>query len=372
MDEGPLTSLNRVTVQEVARLAGVSTATVDRVLNNRGGVRATKSRRVLEVAMTLGYIDERDQRAIDVGPRSRIVFVLPNGRSRYISALGRLIVARTAEFERLRLTPLVEYVNSFSPKALAKALRQHAGNGQGIAFMAIEHPLVREAVAQLGADGIPVATLISDISCPGRLAYFGLDNRAAGRTAGELLGRFIGDGPAKVAMIAGSLNYRAHGEREMGFLDILQEMYPNIEVVGLREGKDGEDLNFRLMRSLLSQHPDLRGVYNIGSGAAGVARALKHVRKSKKVAFVGHGLTADTRESLIDGTMDAVITQDAGDTISQCAAFFANLRSGQGTVTPPEPMRIEIVLRENLPSSSISSGVPPRLASAPSGTTAKA
>lgn len=358
MDEGQTAGQNRVTVQDIAKVAGVSTATVDRVLNNRGGVKPAKSRRVLEVAMQLGYIDERDQRAVDVGPRSRIVFLLPNGRSRYISMLGRMIVARTAEFERLRLTPLVEYINSFNPQALARALRQHAATAQGIAFMAVEHPLVRETVAQLGSDGVPLVTLISDIAGSGRLAYFGLDNRAAGRTAGELLGRFIGNRPAKVAMIAGSLSYRAHGEREMGFLDIVQEAYPNLEVVGLREGKDDEDLNFRLMRSILTQHPDLAGVYNIGSGAAGVARALKQMRRSKQVIFVGHGLTADTREALIDGTMDAVITQDAGDTISHCATFFSNLRMGNGPVPPPEAMRIEIVLRENLPSMSAGANGP--------------
>lgn len=346
----------RVTVQEIAARSGVSTATVDRVLNNRGGVRADKSRRVLEVAMALGYIEETDQRAADVGPRSKIVFLLPNGRSRYIGALGRQIVARTADFERLRLMPVVDYINSFNPKALAKALKLHAASAQGIAFMAIEHPLVRETVAQLASDGLPLVTLISDVAGAGRLAYFGLDNRAAGRTAGELLGRFIGDRKAKVAMIAGSLSYRAHGEREMGFLDIIQEMYPNLEVVGLREGQDDADLNYRLMRNLLSQHPDLSGVYNIGSGAAGVARALKHARRESKVVFVGHGLTADTREALVEGTMDAVITQDGGDTISRCASFFADIRSGHSPAAP-EPMRIEIILRENLPPAPVGTGL---------------
>lgn len=346
----------KATVQEIAARSGVSTATVDRVLNSRGGVRADKSRRVLEVAMALGYIEETDQRAADVGPRSRIVFVLPNGRSRYISALGRQIVARTADFERLRLAPVVDYINSFNPKALAKALKQHAASAQGIAFMAIEHPLVREAVAQLAADGLPLVTLISDLAGAGRLAYFGLDNRAAGRTAGEMLGRFIGNRRAKVAMIAGSLSYRAHGEREMGFLDIINEAYPNLEVVGLREGQDDADLNYRLMRNLLTQHPDLAGVYNIGSGAAGVARALKQARRESKVVFVGHGLTADTREALVEGTMDAVITQDSGDTISQCASLFADLRSGHKFV-PPDPMRIEIIMRENLPPATVGLGL---------------
>jgi LacI family transcriptional regulator len=60
-------------------------------------------------------------------------------------------------------------------------------------------------------------------------------------------------------MIAGSLSYRAHGEREMGFLDILQELYLDIEVVGLREGHDDEAINYRQMRALLSHHPDLSG-----------------------------------------------------------------------------------------------------------------
>jgi LacI family transcriptional regulator len=215
--------------------------------------------------------------------------------------------------------------------------------------MAIEHPVVREAVTRIAAAGKPVVTLISDVASPARTAYFGLDNRAAGRMAGYLLARFISKRPAKVAMIAGSLSYRAHGEREMGFLDILQELYPEIEVVGLREGHDDEALNYRQMRALLSHHPDLDGIYNIGGGASGIGRALKDARRERDVVFVGHGLTSDTREFLLDGTMDAVITQSAEDTIAKCAALFRDLREGRNPGNLPDPMRVEVVFRENLP-----------------------
>jgi DNA-binding LacI/PurR family transcriptional regulator len=87
---------------------------------------------------------------------------------------------------------------------------------------------------------VPTVTLISDIANTRRAAYVGLDNRSAGRTAAYLIARFIGPKPAKVAMIAGSLSYRAHEEREMGFLHLFQELFPAIEVVGLREGHDEE------------------------------------------------------------------------------------------------------------------------------------
>lgn len=46
-----------------------------------------------------------------------------------------------------------------------------------------------------------------------------------------LLARFIERRPAKVAMIAGSRSYRAHEEREMGFLHYFEELAPEIEVV---------------------------------------------------------------------------------------------------------------------------------------------
>ena len=148
-------------------------------------------------------------------------------------------------------------------------------------------------------------------------AYFGLFTPDA---------RFIGtERPAKVAMIAGSLSYRAHEEREAGFLHVFSEMAPGIEIVGLREGHDDEALNYRQTRMLLATHPDLAGIYNIGGGAAGIARALKEARRERAVVFVGHGLTPDTRAQLLDGTMDAVITQDPHRSILDCVRIFENI-----------------------------------------------
>ena len=75
-------------------------------------------------------------------------------------------------------------------------------------------------------------------------------------------------------MIAGSLSYRAHEEREMGFLHLFEEMFPAIEVVGLREGHDDEAQELPPDRALLAQHPDLAGIYNIG-GARGRHRPAR-------------------------------------------------------------------------------------------------
>ena len=139
------------------------------------------------------------------------------------------------------MTSHCHFVEGFNPEALARSLRHHARRADGIAFMALDHPLVREAVAEIAARGMPVLTMISDIPETPRTAYVGLDNRAAGRTAGLLIGRFVGERRGKVALIAGSRSYRAHEEREIGLPRIIAEAFPALTVVGLREGHDDAD-----------------------------------------------------------------------------------------------------------------------------------
>lgn len=345
----PIETNRRATIVDVARHAGVSTATVDRVLNGRQGVRAPTVQRVMRSAAELGYVEEDALSAVAPQTLANISFLLPAGTNRYLAHLGRSIIEQSALFQKHGIKPSVEYIKSFNPEALAVALQRHGRSADGIAFMALEHPAVREAVNRLSAKGVPTVTLISDIGNAQRSAYLGLDNRSTGRLAGYLIARFVGKAPAKVAMIAGSLSYRAHEEREMGFLHVLKESYPHIEVVGIREGHDDENMNYRQMRMLLSKHPDLAGIYNIGGGASGVGKAIKDARREESLVFVGHGLTPDTRAFLIDGTMDAVITQNPNDTISRVARVFKNLREGRPAEEDVEPLRSEVIFRENLP-----------------------
>ena len=334
---------------DVARRAGVSTATVDRVLNRRPGVRSATARRVLGAAAALGYIAEADYADAAPAASLRLVFLLPAGSNRFLAMLGRLVGGSEAPLAALGVRCRVETVEGFHPERLARDLLRHGRNADGVAFMALEHPAVREAVNALAARGVPCVTLISDVANSRRAGYVGLDNRAAGRTAADLIARFLGGRPAKVAMIAGSLSYRAHEEREMGFLSLFQERYPQVEVVGLREGRDDEARNHRHARALLAQHPDLAGIYNIGGGPEGVARALVEVRGGKDVVFVGHGLTPGTRALLVEGVMDAVITQNPQATITSCVTILKNVRAGVEPGLGVEPPRCEIVLRENLP-----------------------
>jgi LacI family transcriptional regulator len=346
----------KANISDLARDAGVSTATVDRVLNRRGGVRLPTVHRVLSAADRLGY-ELPPGLLAGYQPRPmRLAFVLPQGANRYLQMMAETIGQSAEEMQPYNVECHIDLVTSFNPKALADRLLSLAGDYDGVAFMALEHPLVREAVVALHAEGIFVLTLISDLSNSPRAAFVGMDNRAAGRTAGLLLGRFIGATDAssnKVAMFAGSLSYRGHEEREMGFRHILAESFPELEVIGLREGQDDPASNYVLARALLEQHPDLVGIYNVGGASEGIARALAEARiinrRPRRVAFIGHGLTRETRAALVDGAIDAIINVPPEMLMRSAARIFCNLRDGRPPATGIDPIPIGIFLRENLP-----------------------
>ena len=349
-------------IPDIAQLSGVSTATVDRVLNQRAGVRSATVQRVMQAAASLGYLPEAALHAAHpahAAPQARplrLMVLIPEGSNRFLHMLGDVIGYAQDHWAPFNVRCQAAYIESFNPDALAKALLHYGKRCDGIAFMALEHPVVREAVAQLAEQGVPTVTLISDLSNSRRVAYVGLDNRAAGRTAAYLIARFMGplahspqSRPARVAMIVGSLRYRAHEEREAGFLHLFEEQFPLVQVVGVREGQDDAEKNYSQARALLEQHSDLAAIYNIGGGAEGIGRALKEVGADRKLVFIGHGLTPDTRALLIDGTMDAVITQNPQGAVMNCVRIFANLRDGREATSGVETTRSQVIFRENLP-----------------------
>ena len=335
----------RQTIVDIAHAARVSTATVDRVLNERPGVRSLTRVRVIAAARAIGYLPDADPAPM---PRPvRLDFILQSGPNTFMDLLAAhltgLGAARAAGAD-LR----VHRVDGFNPEALANSLHELRGISGGIGIIALDHPIVREAIRETAAAGTPVLTMVSDIAQAPRIAYVGIDNRNAGRLAGHLLGRFVPGSAGEVALFAGSLSYRGHEEREMGFRHILADEFPNLHTVELREVRDDLERSYREARDLLAARPGLRGIYNIGAGNRGIARALDEAGRSGQVVFVGHELTEHTRRFLLAGTMDAVIDQNPR--VEAHEAIDRLLRAARGEPDPdPAPIRIHAIFRENLP-----------------------
>src|SRR5206468_7748595 len=105
---------------------------------------------------------------------------------------------------------------------------------------------------------------------------------------------------------------RDHAGRIFGFNQVVASEFSGLNVLPLLEGRDEDERSAQLMSRLLGKHPDIVGLYNVGAGTQGVARALIDSGCEKQVVFVGHDVTVLTRKLLLQGVMDAAISQNPG------------------------------------------------------------
>ena len=331
--------VRRARVTEIAKLAGVGTATVDRVLNERPHVSPATRQRVLQAK---AVIETGAQAGARLQPWRLKVF-LPHDAGPSTEYLGTCLQAVGAEGNA---TVECVYTQKMEPGVLARKLRACAGQRtDAVAFQALEDPRVHDAVEYLAAQQIPSLGLLSGLSSSALVGFVGIDNRAAGRTAAYLLGRMVQQ-PGPVAVLWGGQLYRGHEDREMGFRASLRRDFSHLAVVRTWCGHDDADGNYREVLTLLEAQPDLVGIYNVGGGNRGVVRALREAGAADEVMFIGHNLTHRTREYLLDGTMDVVLHLD----LRRAARLTVNALIGhlEHRSLQPETLPIQIITRENI------------------------
>jgi LacI family transcriptional regulator len=338
------------TVHDIAAHAGVSLATVDRVLNGRAGVREVTRLRVEEAVTALGFVRDVAAANLAKGRVYTFTFILPANDNSFMIGLRAEVeqAARRASGERMAIR--IVDVPAFDTGALVAALEEaQAGMPDGVAFVAIDAAEVRAAAESLLAAGIAVVTLVSDLGGTARTHYAGIDNIAAGRTAGMLTGRFLSGRAGPVLPLAGSLMVRDHRERLQGFSAVMTERFPERAILAPVEGRDDPAEAERLVEEALAAHGGLSGIYSFGAGNRGLIRAIERLPAQMRPVVILHELTDVTRLALVDDLIDAVLNQDAGHEVRSAIRVLKAAADGSTVVEAQERIRIDIFLKDNLP-----------------------
>lgn len=343
-----------LTLRDVAAAAGVSLATADRVVNGRPGVSAKTARKVHEAVQRLGFRPLAAAAELARARSWRFAVILPGGGNRFMMDIADNIRAQADWFRARRIGVEIVETDVFDADTLAAELATLPGRFDGVALVALDHPRIRAAIDDLVEGGMAVVTLVSDAPSSRRQHYVGIDNIAAGRTAGSLVGRFLGPPRAgepggAVGIITGSGSLRDHAERRFGFGQVLAEEYPHLTRLNPVEGRDDPERNRDLVRRMLADTPDLVAIYNTGEGSVGIGEALAEAGLTRKILCVGHELTPATRRMLLDGTFAALVAQDPGHEVRSMARVLHALVAGQEIVAAQEHIRVQVILRDNLP-----------------------
>lgn len=331
-------------------MAGVSLATVDRVLNARQGVRQITIKKVQRAIDELGYV--RDTAAANLARNKsyKFVFVLPDWQGQFFAGLRRSIteVAESARYDRTQVETIL--VPNHDHTFLARELGNLGPEDiDGLAIMANETPVVRDAISRLRGRGVPVVSLVTDQPNSGRDHFVGIDNIAAGRTAGMLMGRFLSGQRGPVIVVISSRQSRDMLERRLGFDEVLRRKFPALTPLPSIEGREDPAYAERVVRRALAQNPDAVGVYSAGATVQGVAAAIENAVMPQRPVFIDHELTENSASYIRRGILDAVITQNTGHLARSTLRVLRAKCDNTPVIRSQENIRIDIVIRENLP-----------------------
>ncbi len=338
----------KVTLDDVAQKAGVSRATVDRVLNGRGNVRQSTAERVYRAVFNTNYF---------IGPSAeaggkiiyKFDFLFPILKTGYFEGFAREIEKSSLAFARLNARVESHMVEGLEPEVLADRLLEVGSDSDGIAFVALDHPIVREAVDTLSKQGVGVVSLVSDLSRSERLAYVGLDNRAAGRTAALLMGRFLSDKKSgSIALFPGRHSYRGHEEREAGFKSMMRERFGRFRVLDMPGPQYDNEVSRVEALDVIAECDDLVSIYNTAGATDGIVKALKESGKATSIVFIAHELSDLTRSYLIDNTIDVIINQDIRHEIYSAVELLVRHKNEENLELSVRQPRVEIYLSENV------------------------
>jgi LacI family transcriptional regulator len=293
-----------VTLKKIAEVAGVGSATVERVLNGRGGVRPALVEKVVTVARQLDYF-----RRLPAPHRglTRIEVLMLRPELSFVSRLS-------ASFERIAASldnSIVvhrTFMDESNPGAVAELIAKPKLQRSALIVLVHDHPAIHAALAAEQAKGLPIVQLVSPRDLPDP-NYVGIDNQAAGRMAGVLMVGLQRKAGTVVGLCHSQI-YGVHRARMAGFSQVMatpKASHLNFTLAAFTQDNDMEA--GKIVSHLLRSTPDLVGIYSAGGDYGPTCDVLRRMDPEHALCFIGHELSLQSSAALKDGTITAIIDQ---------------------------------------------------------------
>ncbi|MDE2445036.1 MAG: LacI family DNA-binding transcriptional regulator [Alphaproteobacteria bacterium] len=332
-----------ITLKDIAKMAGVGTATVERVINGRGGVRPQLAAKVLDAARRLQY--RKTLPSLHRGiMRIEVLMLRPE-----LSFIARM----SHSFERLAasLDPSIAVhrtiLSEVTPQEIAARISDPRFRRAALIVAVPDHPAVREALRAEQDKGVVIIQLISPVEAL-QTDYVGIDNQAAGRMAGLLMTGMQRSAGSVVALFH-SQAYAVHRARIQGFSHFMakpEAAHLNFSLAAFTYDNDQEAA--KIVSSLIRSTPDLVGVYSTGGDYGPLCEMLRRTPQETPLCLIGHELTAQNAAAIRDGTITAIIDQTP-EAQARRSLDLALYRLGLlDTAVDTSPIRFITITAENL------------------------
>ncbi|MEG2101668.1 MAG: LacI family DNA-binding transcriptional regulator [Flavobacterium sp.] len=300
----------KYTIKDIAKMAGVSKGTVDRVLHNRGKVSPTALDKINEVLNVINYEPNLIARNLKNNKIYRICVLLPDPEidPYWLPCVNGIQDAKT-EFKAYSVIIETHYFNPESTKSFLSTNEKIINQSPDAVLIApLFHKETLEIIKQYDELNIMVNTFNNQVESSSIKGFVGQDLYKSGRVAASLMNLILPKGQIAIIHIDESLKNAVHMQKkEQGFRNYFEEKnLSDFTLTTLKLKHSNIETKFT---AFLEEHPNLKGIFITTSKAYQIASLLTSA-KDKKIAIIGYDLIEKNVNFLNKGLVHFLIHQN--------------------------------------------------------------
>jgi LacI family transcriptional regulator len=300
--------MNRPTISDLARASNVSLSTVNRLLHGTGTVRRDTVDRILNAADEIGFygLGALRERKRDNLPHRRLAFLMQQSHRPLYQMWAEALTTSCLRHSDVMIEPNVVFEDDLSPEAVSANLLRMGETADAVAMVTADHPFVSQAIDELRNKGVPAFAYVTDLSAASRAGFVGTDNWKIGRTAAWFINQTARE-PGKVFPLIGSNRYQCQDISDASFRSYLREHGQHLQVSETLLTYEEPKNAYEIVRNLMKDEAELRGLFVNGGGISGVLRAMRELppERQRTIHIVCRDVGPETRKGLSEGLITA-------------------------------------------------------------------
>lgn len=339
-------------LKDIAKLAGVSIGTVDRVLHNRGEVSSETRELVLRLIEEQGYTPNIIAKSLASKKKYVIAILVPDVKNdnpywdmpvRGIKQAGEELMQFNFELS------IYSFTDEENFKVISKEIL--LSNPDGVILTPHYYTPSIDFINQCDASKIPYVLFDFDIENSNRLAYFGQDSAVSGYTAAKLM--YMGlSKKAEVmvlTLVTKTVTNRHLHIREAGFRSFFQSNENNKGIIVRSAEIDisSDHKIFECLDEILSKNPVLEGVFVINSRVHKVAKYFE-AKDIRDIFLMGYDLLDENIYYLYKNVIYLLIGQKPEEQGYKCVMALFDHLIMKKQIVKINYSPVDIIIKENL------------------------
>ena len=306
--------MERVRIKDIAKMAGVSVGTVDRVIHGRSGVSEASRKRVEEILKQLDYQPNMYASALASNKRYTFACLLPQHEAEeYWTDVEKGIDDAVKAYSDFNVAVTLVYYDPYDYHSFVEASRRLLSQEPDGVLLAPTVPLYTKPFTdELENRDTPYIYIDSNIRDGKALSFFGQNSFRSGYFAARMLMLLAGEQAKEIVIFrkinAGIVGSNQQERREIGFREYMQIHHPACRIWGLDLHAKSDAKDTQMLDDFFRAHPGVKNGITFNSKAYIIGEYLQE-HGSHDFNLMGYDLLRRNVECLKQGSIFFLIAQ---------------------------------------------------------------